>query len=80
MKLTEKSNEVYEYLKKNGEVSMEELVTVTGRISSSINASVVDLERKGLATRRKEAIEGKDKPATYFSLTPEGLEFVPTEE
>jgi len=80
MKLTEKTNEIYSYVKENGgRVSMEELVAVTGRTSRSI-----DLQKKGLAVREKVAGEpgedGKATTITYVVLTDEGKNFVPTEE
>ena len=54
MKLTDKSNEVFEYVKGNGgRVSVEEICTATGRASRSINANVNDLVKKGLAERDK---------------------------
>lgn len=85
MKLTEKTNEIYSYVKENGgRVSMEELVAVTGRTSRSIGANVLDLQKKGLAVREKVACEagedGKATTITYVVLTDEGKEFVPTEE
>lgn len=85
MKLTEKTNEIYSYVKENGgRVSMEELVAVTGRTSRSIGANVLDLQKKGLAVREKVASEagedGKATTITYVVLTDEGKEFVPTEE
>ena len=85
MKLTEKTNEIYSYVKENGgRVSMEELVAVTGRTSRSIGANVLDLQKKGLAVREKVAGEageyGKATTITYVVLTDEGKEFVPTEE
>lgn len=85
MKLTEKTNEIYSYVKENGgRVSMEELVAVTGRTSRSIGANVLDLQKKGLAVRKKVAGEpgedGKATTITYVVLTDEGKDFVPTEE
>ena len=85
MKLTEKTNEIYSYVKENGgRVSMEELVAVTGRTSRSIGANVLDLQKKGLAVREKVAGEdgedGKATTITYVVLTDEGKDFVPTEE
>ena len=48
MKLTDKSSEVFEYVKGNGgRVSVEEICTATGRASRSINANVNDLVKKG---------------------------------
>ena len=82
MKLTEKSNSVFEYVRDNGgKVSMDELVAALGRTSRSINANVVDLTKKGLATREKVAGESEDaKDITYIALTEEGKTFVPSED
>lgn len=82
MKLTEKSNEVYSYVKENGgKVSIEELAEALGRTTPSIGANVTDLTKKGLAVREKEAGEGKDaKDITYVVLTDEGKSFVPSED
>ena len=82
MKLTEKSMEVFNYVKENGgRVSINELVEATGRAARSINANVTDLCKKPLAVREKEAGEGEDaKEITYVVLTDEGKEFVPSED
>lgn len=84
MKLTEKSMEVYNYIKDNGgRVSVEELAAGLNRTPRSVNANVTDLcsEKKGLAMREKVTPEGEDaKPITYVVLTEAGLNFVPTEE
>lgn len=82
MKLTEKSMEVFSYVKENGgRVSINELVEATGRAARSINANVTDLCKKSLAVREKEAGEGEDaKEITYVVLTDEGKEFVPSED
>jgi predicted transcriptional regulator len=82
MKLTEKSMEVFNYVKENGgRVSINELVEATGRAARSINANVTDLCKKALAVREKEAGEGEDaKEITYVVLTDEGKEFVPSED
>ena len=85
MKLTEKTNEIYSYVKENGgRVSMEELVAVTGRTSRSIGANVLDLQKKGFAVREKVAgeadAEGKPTTITYVVLTDEGKAFVPSED
>lgn len=80
MKLTEKSNEVYTFVKENGgRVSIEELVEATGRASRSVSANVNDLAKKGLATREKVEGDG-DKAITYVVLTEEGKNFVPSDE
>lgn len=83
MKLTEKSNEVYTYVKENGgKVSVDELCEALDRAPRSINANITDLcsEKKGLAMRVKEEVEGAEKPITYVVLTDAGLNFVPTED
>lgn len=83
MKLTEKSNEVYTYVKENGgKVSVDELCEALGRAPRSINANVTDLcsEKKGFAMRVKEEVEGADKPITYVVLTEAGMNFVPSED
>jgi len=79
MKLTEKSNEVFEYVKSNGgKITVEELVTELGRAARSINANVTDLAKKGLVVREKAA-DG-DKEITYVVITADGKSFVPTED
>lgn len=83
MKLTEKSNEVYTYVKENGgKVSVDELCEALGRAPRSINANITDLcsEKKGLAMRVKEEVEGAEKPVTYVVLTEAGMNFVPSDE
>ena len=84
IKLTEKSLEVFNYVKENGgRVSIEELAAGLNRTPRSVNANVTDLcsEKKGLAMREKVTPEGEDaKPITYVVLTEAGLNFVPTEE
>lgn len=81
MKLTEKSLEVFDYVKANGgRVSIEEICTATGRASRSINANVNDLAKKGLAERDKVEVEGVEKPVTYVQLTDEGKTFVPSDD
>ena len=81
MKLTEKSSEVFEYVKANGgKVSIPELAQALDRTERSVGANVTDLTKKGLAEREKVEVEGADKPVTYVVLTDEGVNFVPTEE
>ena len=84
MKLTEKSMEVYNYIKDNGgRVSVEELAAGLGRTTRSVNAKVTDLcsEKKGLAMREKVTPEGEDaKPITYVVLTAAGKTFTPSED
>lgn len=82
MKLTEKSNEVYSYVKENGgRVSVDELCSVLGRAPRSVSANVTDLFKKGLVVRDKVAGEGEDaKDITYVVLTDEGKTFVPSDD
>ena len=84
MKLTEKSMEVFNYVKENGgRVSIEELAAATGRTPRSISANVTDLcsEKKGLCVREKVKGEGEDaKEMTYVVLTEAGVNFVPDAE
>lgn len=82
MKLTEKSNEVYSYVKENGgRVAVEELCEALGRAPRSINANVTDLAKKSLVVREKVTAEGEDaKDMTYVVLTEEGKTFVPFDD
>ena len=81
MKLTEKSNEVFEYVKTNGgKVSISELAAALDRTERSVGANVTDLAKKGLAVREKVEVEGEEKPVTYVVLTEEGKTFVPSED
>lgn len=78
IKLTEKSAEIFNYVKENGgKVSIDELVNHTGRTARSVNANVTDLcsEKKGLCAREKVEVEGEDKPITYVVLTEAGKAF-----
>lgn len=81
MKLTEMSNEVFNYVKENGgRVSIEELANAVGRSARSVGANVTDLSKKGLVVRDKVTVEGAEKSVTYVQITDEGKTFVPTEE
>lgn len=81
MKLTEKSQEIFEYLKANGgRISIEELANATGRSARSVGANVLDLQKKKLVVREKEEVEGADKPVAYAVLTDEGHNFVPSDD
>lgn len=73
MKLTEKSNEVFAYVKNNGgRVSIDELVEALGRNARSVGANVTDLAKKGLCTREKvAATEEGAKDITYVVITPD---------
>jgi uncharacterized membrane protein len=80
MKLTEKSSQVFDYIRDNGgHISIDELVSALGRAARSIGANVTDLQKKGLVVREKVAGEGEDaKDITYVNLTDEGKVFVPS--
>lgn len=82
MKLTEKSMEVFTYVKENGgRVSVPELANALGRTERSVGANVTDLTKKGLASRDKVAAQGEDeKDITYVVLTDEGKTFVPSDD
>ena len=81
MKLTEKSNEVLNYVKTNGgKVSITELADALGRSERSVGANVTDLTKKELAAREKVEVEGLDKPVTYVVLSDAGMNFVPSDE
>ena len=78
IKITEKSAEVFNYVKANGgRVSIEELAQATGRTTRSVNANVTDLcsEKKSLCVREKVEVEGQEKPVTYVCLTDAGKAF-----
>ena len=82
MKLTEKSQVVYDYVKENGgRVSIDELCSALDRNARSIGANVTDLAKKGLVVRDKVAGDGEDaKDITYVVITEAGKDFVPTED
>lgn len=81
MKLTVKSNEVFEYVKNNGgKVSIPELAAALDRGERSVGANVTDLTKKGLAVREKVEDKETEKAVTYVVLTEEGKNFVPSED
>lgn len=81
MKLTEKSLEVFNYVKDNGgRVSIPELAGALGRSERSVGANVTDLTKKEIAVREKMEVEGADKPITYVVLTEMGKTFVPSDD
>ena len=81
MKLTDKSQEVFDYVKTNGnKVSIPELAQALDRTERSVGANVTDLTKKGLAAREKVEVEGAEKPVTYVVLTDEGINFVPSDD
>lgn len=78
-KLTEKSAEVFEYVKNaGGKVSVPELAQALGRSERSIGANLTDLKKKGFGEREKVEVEGEEKAVTYFVLNDEGKAWVPT--
>ena len=78
-KLTEKSAEVFEYVKNaGGKVSVPELAQALGRSERSIGANLTDLKKKGFGEREKVEVEGEEKAVTYFVLNDEGMAWVPT--
>ena len=81
MKLTDKSMEVFEYVKGNGgRVSIPELASALGRSERSVGANVTDLTKKDIAVREKVEVEGAEKPITYVVLTEFGKTFVPSDD
>lgn len=78
-KLTEKSAEVFEYVKNaGGRVSVPELAQALGRTERSIGANLTDLKKKGFGEREKVEVEGEEKAVTYFVLNDEGKAWAPT--
>lgn len=78
-KLTEKSMEVFEYVKNaGGKVSVPELAQALGRTERSIGANLTDLKKKGFGEREKVEVEGEEKAVTYFVLNDEGKAWAPT--
>lgn len=81
MKLTEKSAEIFNYVKENGgHISIDELVAATGRAARSVGANVTDLTKKGLCVREKGEADADGKAPTFVVLTEEGKVFVPSED
>lgn len=82
MKLTEKSNAVFEYVKANGgKVTIDEIAQALDKTTKSINANVNDLVKKELVIREKVAGETpEDKEITYVVITEAGNAFVPSAE
>lgn len=78
-KLTDKSMEVFEYVKNaGGRVSVPELAQALGRNERSIGANLTDLKKKGFGEREKVEVEGEEKAVTYFVLNDEGKAWAPT--
>ena len=81
MKLTEKSQSVFDYVKNaGGHVSIDEICNAIGRPSRSVGANVTDLQKKSLVEREKVEVEGAEKPVVYVNLTENGKNFVPGED
>ena len=81
MKLTEKSSEVFNYVKDNGgHVSIDEICNAIGRTARSVGANVTDLQKKSLVEREKVEVEGAEKPVVYVNLTDAGATFVPSDD
>lgn len=75
VKLTEKSQEVFDCIKNaGGRISIPEIVEATGRAVRSVGANITDLQKKGLVARQKEEVG--DETITYAILTPDGANFV----
>jgi predicted transcriptional regulator len=80
-KLTDKSMEVFEYVKNaGGKCSIAELASALDRTERSVGANVTDLTKKGIAVREKVEIEGEEKPVTYVVLTDEGKTWAPSKD
>lgn len=86
MKLTERQNAVFNYLKENGgRVSMDELCSALNSDAKHLNPVVTTLgvkgERaKGLVDYEKVPVEGQEKPVKYIFLTEAGKTFVPSDD
>lgn len=85
MKLTANQDKVWNYLKANGKVTMDELCEALGTDAKHLNPVITTLgckgERaKGLVDYEKVAVEGQEKPVKYVFLTDAGINFVPSEE
>lgn len=85
MKLTEKQTAVFNYLKENGKVTMDELCEALGSDAKHLNPVITTLgckgERaKGLVDYEKVAVEGQEKPVKYVFLTEAGESFVPSDD
>ena len=74
IKLTEKQTGVFNYLKENGRVSMDELCAALGTDAKHLNPVITTMGCKG----EKAKIEGAEKPVKYVFLTEAGLAFDPT--
>lgn len=75
MKLTEKSKNVFNYVKEYGKVTTAEMAEHFGVNGRSISANVTDLKKKGLVDR--EIVQDGEAKLTYVFLTDEGKAFDP---
>nr|DAJ63475.1 MAG TPA: multiple antibiotic resistance protein MarR/DNA family protein, HTH motif.67A [Caudoviricetes sp.]DAV40432.1 MAG TPA: multiple antibiotic resistance protein MarR/DNA family protein, HTH motif.67A [Caudoviricetes sp.] len=75
IKLTEKSAEVFNYVRENGKASIPEIAAAVQRAPRSVSANVTDLAKKGLVVRVKEAVEGEEGEVTFVQLTTDGVAF-----
>ena len=85
MKLTENQAAVFNYLKENGRVPMEELCEALGKDAKHLNPVITTMgckgERaKGLVDYEKVTVEGQEKPVKYVFLTEAGENFVPSDD
>lgn len=85
MKLTEKQTAVFNYLKDNGRVTMDELCEALGTDAKHLNPVITTLgtkgpRAKGLVDYEKVTVEGVEKPVKYVFLTADGESFVPGAE
>lgn len=83
IKLTEKQTAVYNYLKENGRVTMDELCNALGSDAKHLNPVITTLgckgeKAKGLVDYEKIDVEGQDKPVKYVFLTEAGMAYDPT--
>ena len=83
IKLTEKQTAVFNYLKNNGRVSMDELCEALNSDAKHLNPVITTMgckgeKAKGLVDYEKVEIEGAEKPVKYVFLTDAGKNFVPS--
>ena len=76
MKLTEKSANIFNYVKEYGKVTTKEMADHFGVNGRSISANITDLKKQGLVVR-EEVMDGENK-LVYISLTDEGKAFDPS--
>jgi DNA-binding MarR family transcriptional regulator len=82
IKLTEKQTAVFNYLKENGRVTMDELCNALELSAKSLNPVITTMgckgeKAKGLVDYEKVEVEGQEKPTKYVFLTEAGLAFDP---